>query len=173
MAEEQNETQVVAEESGGGMMKMIMFGGISIALLVAGVFAGPAIKDMISSPPAEDVAVEDGAPANAEPAIYQSLHPPIVINFKDSFGDSHFMQITMEVMSRDQEVINAVREHTPVIRNALILMFGAADYDVVTTREGKEQMHRLGRQRTAPQHRPTAHPQGVRSFRRLSVLCRS
>lgn len=140
MAEEQNETQVVAEKSGGGMTKMIMFGGIGIALLIAGVFAGPAIKNMISSPPAEDEAVEDGAPASAGPAIYQSLHPPLVINFKDSFGDSHFMQITMEVMSRDQEVINAVREHTPVIRNALILMFGNADYDVVTTREGKEQM---------------------------------
>ena len=50
------------------------------------------------------------------------------------------MQITMEVMSRDQEVINAVREHTPVIRNALILHFGSADYDAVVTREGKERM---------------------------------
>ena len=50
------------------------------------------------------------------------------------------MQITMEVMSRDQSVINAVREHTPVVRNALILMFGTAEYEAVVTREGKEQM---------------------------------
>jgi flagellar FliL protein len=46
----------------------------------------------------------------------------------------------MEVMSRDQEVINAVREHTPVIRNALILMFGTSMYEKVSTREGKEEM---------------------------------
>jgi flagellar FliL protein len=46
----------------------------------------------------------------------------------------------MEVMSRDQDVINAVREHTPVIRNALILMFGTSRYEEVSTREGKEEM---------------------------------
>ncbi len=43
-------------------------------------------------------------------------------------------------MSRDQGAINAVREHTPVIRNGLILLYGNAVYEVVTTREGKEQM---------------------------------
>lgn len=50
------------------------------------------------------------------------------------------MQITMEVMSRDQNVINAVRDHTPAIRNSLILLFSGAVYEEVTTREGKEQM---------------------------------
>ncbi len=121
-------------------MKMILFGGIGIALLLAGVFAGPAIMNMISPAPTEDGSVEEVEAANDKPEIYQSLHPPLVINFNDSFGNSHFMQITMEVMSRDQEVINAVRDHTPVIRNALILMFGNADYDAVVTRAGKEKM---------------------------------
>lgn len=41
-------------------------------------------------------------------------------------------------MSRDQGVINLLREHTPAIRNALILLFSSAVYDEVTTREGKE-----------------------------------
>ena len=50
------------------------------------------------------------------------------------------MQITMEVMARDQGVINAVREHTPVIRNALILLYSGAVYDEVTTLDGKEKM---------------------------------
>ncbi len=75
-----------------------------------------------------------------EPALYQSLHPPLVVNFKDSLGESHFMQLTMEVMARDQDTINAVREHTPVIRNSLILLYSGVIYDEITTREGKEQM---------------------------------
>ena len=33
-----------------------------------------------------------------------------------------------------------VTEHTPVIRNNLILLYGNSKYEVVTTREGKEQM---------------------------------
>ena len=50
------------------------------------------------------------------------------------------MQVTLEVMARDQGVINAVREHAPVIRNDLILLYASSMYEDVTTREGKEKM---------------------------------
>lgn len=121
------------------MMKMIILGVGGLALVAVGIFAGPAVMNMISPPAETDAAAEEAAPVTG-PAIYQSLHPPLVVNFKDSYGDPHFMQITMEVMSRDQEVINEVRAHTPAIRNALILMFGQANYEEVVTREGKEKM---------------------------------
>ena len=141
MADEENETEIVAEPPKGGMKKMLIFGGTAAVLLVVGVLAGPAIQNMISGPPAEEGVEADEVVVEPDgPAIYQSLHPPLVINLLDSFGDSHFMQITLEVMSRDQEVINAVREHTPAIRNALILFFGTAKYDAVVTREGKEDL---------------------------------
>ena len=139
MADEENETEVEAEPPKGGMKKMLIFGGGAVLLLVVGVLAGPAIQNMISGPPAEEGAESDETVVeSSDPAIYQSLHPPLVINLIDSFGDSHFMQITLEVMSRDQNVINSVREHTPAIRNALILFFGTAKYDEVVTREGKQ-----------------------------------
>lgn len=141
MADEENETQDVTEEPKGSMMKMLMMGGAAIALLAVGIFAGPVIKDMISPPPGEEgESADEVVVESSGPAIYQSLHPPLVINLLDSFGDSHFMQITLEVMARDQEVINSVREHTPAIRNALILYFGTAQYDEVVTREGKERL---------------------------------
>lgn len=140
MADEENAADAPAEKS-GGIMKMAIFGVVGIALMAVGIFAGPAVKNLISPP--EEVAEEATDEAAAEPSgppIYQSLHPPLVVNVKDAQGDTHFMQITMEVMSREQEVINAVREHTPVIRNALILMFGTSMYEKVSTREGKEEM---------------------------------
>ena len=140
MAEEQDKTQTAPEKSGGGIMKMAIFGGIAVVLLIAGVFAGPAIKNMTSPAPTDEEAADESAVDSSDPEIFQSLHPPLIVNFKDSAGNSHYMQITMEVMSRDQETINAVRDHTPVIRNALILHFGGADYDFIITREGKEQM---------------------------------
>ncbi len=90
--------------------------------------------------PAEDAEAAAEAAPSADPALYTSLHPPLVVNFKDSLGDSHFMQITMEVMSRDQNAINAVREHVAVIRNNLILLYSGVIYDEITTREGKEKM---------------------------------
>lgn len=141
MADEDNADAGAAEKSGGGMMKMLMFGGIGVVMLGIGIFAGPAVKNMLS-PPADTEAESaggDSGPSN-DPALYTSLHPPIVVNFKDAAGDSHFMQITMEVMARDQHVINSVREHAPVIRNNLILLYSGAVYEEVTTLAGKEKM---------------------------------
>ena len=50
------------------------------------------------------------------------------------------MQVTLEVMARDQATINEVREHIPIIRNALILLYSGYIYEDVSTREGKEMM---------------------------------
>ena len=138
MADEEQQNEG-GEEKSGGMMKMIMFGGIGIVLLAVGVFAGPMIMNMMSPPEVEEDAAAEAEPADG-PAVYTSLHPPLVVNFKDAAGESHYMQITMEVMARDQGVINAVREHVAVIRNALILHYSGAVYEEVTTREGKEKM---------------------------------
>jgi len=137
MAEEANE-QEVEQEQGGGMMKKVMLGVAGLVLLGAGVFAG--MTFMGDDEPAEAEVAEESKEKAPDPAIYQSLHPPLVVNFKDSLGDSHFMQITMEVMARDQGIINSVREHTPAIRNALILHYSGAVYEEVTTRDGKEKM---------------------------------
>lgn len=138
MADEENATEGTEEQS-GGKGKLLMFAGIAVVMLVVGIFAGPAVMNMISPSEPEEGAEADQVTFRG-PAIYQSLHPPLVVNFKDSVGDAHFMQITMEVMSRDQGTINSVREHIPAIRNALILLFSGAVYEEITTREGKEQM---------------------------------
>ncbi len=138
MAEEAEDNEIVAAPESGGMMKKLMFGIGALILVGAGVFAGMTFLGG-EAPEEGEETVEDAVQAKG-PAIYTSLHPPLVINFKDAAGDSHFMQVTMEVMARDQNVINSVREHTLVIRNALILLYSGAAYDVVSTRDGKKQM---------------------------------
>ncbi|MGH8167559.1 MAG: flagellar basal body-associated FliL family protein [Woeseiaceae bacterium] len=128
-----------AAKKKGGIPKALVAGGGALVLVVLGVFAGPMITS-ISRTPAETTAAAD-APAEAgKSALYTSLHPPLVISFKDSDGDNHYMQMTMDVMARDQKVIDAVKQHTPVIRNALILLYGNVERDAVGTRAGKEKM---------------------------------
>ncbi len=137
MAEEDNDTEVAAE-SGGGLMKKLMLAGAGLALLGAGVFGGMTFFG--GDAPAEDAEVAEEEAPTASPALYTSLHPPLVVNFRDSLGDSHFMQVTMEVMSRDQSDLNSVRDHVAVIRNSLILLYSGVIYEEITTREGKEKM---------------------------------
>lgn len=138
--EEQIEGEATEAPEGGGMKKMIIFGVAGLVLLVSGIFAGPAVMNMISPPEETEGEEEVVAEVSSSPPIYQTLHPPLVVNFKDENGDAHFMQITMEAMSRDQLVVNALRDNVAVIRNALILLYSGAVYEEVTTRAGKEKM---------------------------------
>ena len=134
MAEQ--ETQAEDAPSGGGMMKMIVLGLVGVVLVGVGAVVGLSFMGGDAAEEEEQAEVEP----SKGPAIYQSLHPPLVVNLKDEVGASHFMQITMEVMSRDQEAINTLRAHLPAIRNSLILLFSTAKYESVITREGKEQL---------------------------------
>jgi flagellar FliL protein len=140
MAEEELEAEpVVVEAAQGGMGKKLLFGGIALSVIVAGIFAGPPVIKMITGSSDEADGAEPAVVAS-KPALYYSLLPPLVVNFEDVLGATHFMQITMDVMSRDQDVINAVRDHAPIIRNNLILLYGNSIYEDVTTRKGKEKM---------------------------------
>lgn len=147
MAEMEDEDVAAPENKGGGLLKMVLAGAGALALLAVGILAGPAIQGLLAgeTPGEEPAAAAAGEPAaqserDKDPAIYQGLHPALVVNFRDALGEPHFMQLEMEVMARDQGVINAVREHTPVIRNNLILLYGNVKYEDVTTRAGKERM---------------------------------
>ncbi len=126
--------------AGGGAGKGLLLGLGGVVLLAAGGFAGSFLSARHAAPAAEDTAAVE-AQQERRPALYASLQPPLVVNFRDSLGDSHYMQVTLEVMARDPSVIEAVKRHAAVIRNALILLFSATvDYDAMSTREHKEQM---------------------------------
>ncbi len=141
MADEETdiETEATEEEGGDRKSKLPIIGGLLAVLAIGGYFATPTIINMISPPSETDGEVVAETPSN-KPALFASLHPPLVVNLTDSYGDAHFMQITLEVMARDQGIIDQVRNHAAVIRNSLILMYGNVDYDAVTKREGKEKM---------------------------------
>lgn len=129
-------------DGGGGKKKLIMLGGGALVLLAIGIFAGPAIQNMIF-PAQDDVAAAGEQQALVDAPgdeLYQPLHPALIVNVTDQLGDPHFMQIEMEVMARDQDTINAIKDHMPLIRNNLILLYSTAKYETVTTRAGKEQM---------------------------------
>jgi len=133
----------------GGGKKLLLFGIIGGVVLIgalvavlffAGILGGgdePATAEGegAEAGPAE----EEAAAAAAGPVIYQPLEPPFVVNFSAD-SDVRFMQITLQVADRRQAVIDAVKEHSPAIRNALVLLFSSQDPEVLNTREGKENL---------------------------------
>ena len=73
------------------------------------------------------------------PAIYLPIDPTFVVNFSGQ-GNARFLQITVEVMTRSSEVLDNIKNHMPVIRNNLNMLFSDQQYDNISTLEGKERL---------------------------------
>jgi flagellar FliL protein len=73
------------------------------------------------------------------PLNYIPLDPPFVVNFSGD-TDIRFLQITIEVGTRNPEAVETIKEQRPAIRNSLVMLFSAQDPYVLNTREGKEKL---------------------------------
>jgi len=149
-----DETEKPAEAPArkGGVAGMLVNAVGIFVLTLAAVVVGGFINAKLH--PAQELVVgEDGhltlkaqaahdgeeGPAASGPALYFAFDPPLVVNFEQD-GVVRFLQVTVEVMSRDQEVIAEVQRNAPLIRNNLMLQMSSLAYDDIMTREGKEKL---------------------------------
>ncbi len=72
------------------------------------------------------------------PSLYVPLDPPFVVNFES--GRAKFLQVAVQLMTREPEFVEFLKGHDPAIRNDLLLLFGAQTVDELSTREGKEHL---------------------------------
>ena len=151
MAEEAESAPAAAPKPPGMVGKIVNAIGIFVLSLGA-VVAGGFINAKLHPPPpmklgADGVITpvvpqagghgEHGEEAKA--AIYFAIDPPLVVNFEDASA-VRFLQITVEVMARDQKAIDGVQKNVPLIRNNLLLLISNRDYKTLMSREGKEKL---------------------------------
>lgn len=143
---------VAVQKSGGGVASTLMKGiGIFALTLLAVVIGGfintklypmPDLKigkDGVITPIAPAAVASHGEAAPAKSAVYYAIDPPLVVNFEDG-SVVRFLQITMEVMARDQKAIDSVQKNIPLIRNNLLLLMSNRNYQSMMSREGKEKL---------------------------------
>lgn len=73
------------------------------------------------------------------PALYAALDPAFIVNLDDERAQ-RFLQVQVEVMSRDAKAIEQLQRHAPRIRSQLLLLFGQQQAAELATRAGKEQL---------------------------------
>ena len=73
------------------------------------------------------------------PPQYIALDPPFVVNF-ESDQQVRFLQVTVQLMTRDPATVELLKANDPVVRNDLLMLFGGQKYTVISTREGKESL---------------------------------
>lgn len=117
-----------------------------LALLLGGGGAAAWFLMGRSPPP---VAPAEGAAAAAAavkpralpdaPPQYLALSPAFVVNLADD-ATLRYLQCDIELMARDAATIDAVKQHQPMIRNALLLLLGQQRYENLNHRAGKEKL---------------------------------
>jgi flagellar FliL protein len=119
-------------------------GGLIIVILVALIVVGGlgfAGFKMLKKSPVSAGQAQAGA-VDERPALYLQLDPAFVVNFKDDQA-LRFLQVGVNVMSRDPAAIQAAKDADPVIRNALLMLFSAQDFASLSDIKGKQKLQVL------------------------------
>lgn len=136
MAEE--EQQAEAEATGGGKKKLI-FIIVGVILLVGGSIGGTLLivggDDTAETEVMEEVEVSRGDPN------YIDLKPAFTVNLapEDPVG---FLQISMQVLTFNDDVAEELEKHKPLIRNNLVVLFGKQSSAELRAPEGKERLQK-------------------------------
>ena len=90
----------------------------------------------------KDKTAEHAEPEKAAPkaaAVYIPLDPPFTVNF-EAVSNARFLQIAVQLMTRDPEVVEFVKANLPAIRNDLLLLFSQQTAAGLSNVEGKEKL---------------------------------
>ena len=139
----------VKEKKPQSTMKIVIL-AVVLASIISGAVVGLTMflladysQQPAASAKAKDADTDDEEGEEEEavkgPPIYHPLDPKFVVSFRDQ-SSARFMQFTVQIMTRDENVISQIKEHNPAIRSNLLLLFDNKTSDLMSSREGKEQL---------------------------------
>ena len=111
--------------------------GVAVFVLLAG--SGAAAFLLAGNGNAHGKKAQAQAKEPLAAPLYVALDPPFVVNF-DGEQLVRFLQITVQVMTRDPATVELLKANDPVVRNDLLLLFANQKFEVVATRAGKEKL---------------------------------
>jgi flagellar FliL protein len=130
--------------SAGGKKKLLIFVAIGVIVLGgagagAWLMLGGKHDAAAEKGKKEHVAAKEKKEAPKGPPLFLAMDPPFVVNFQSDQA-VRFLQITVQVMTRDPKTQEELKVSDPIIRNDLLLLYGNQKYSDVATLEGKEKL---------------------------------
>ncbi len=118
--------------------KMIIIG--LVILLLAGAGAGYYFfmgnSEELDSEVSEEV-IEEEDEEGASDDIYYDMKKSLIVNFPKGSGAS-LIQVSVSLLVKGEETIEALKKHEPMIRNNLLMAISAKGSKNLMTIEGKE-----------------------------------
>lgn len=140
MADDDKELDLDSNEKKGGKGKLILIIVLAVVLLSGAVIGTLFFTGVIGGgSKGEDAQEEEVEETVAGPAIYFELKPEFVVNFEGDQG-ADYLQIDIQLMTRDADAISVFKDHSPLIRNNILLLLSSQKYAELRTLEGKEKM---------------------------------
>lgn len=151
MAEEQGKEG--AEEQKPSLIKKLMLpivlslvvsGGVIGALKIFGVISigGPAVTGEVDGEEPADEAMTVSDKDAGSPAFFFTFYPDFLVNL-DANGKSHYLKVSIDVMSRDEDVIAGMELYHSILRNNILMLFKDVSYDTVNSNEGVVSMQAM------------------------------
>ena len=73
-----------------------------------------------------------------DPAHYYALDPAFVVNLPFNFDGPRYLQVDVQLMTRDPQALEKIRANAPAIRARLLMFFSQTDPSQITDRAGLE-----------------------------------
>ncbi|MFK8029922.1 MAG: flagellar basal body-associated protein FliL [Gammaproteobacteria bacterium] len=142
------------EEKKPSLMKKLML-PVVMSLVVAGIAIGAlhyfgVIKlggepEMAATAEGEEGAEGDMEPEGSKagmPAFFFSFYPDMLVTMS-SGSSTHYLKLKIDVMARDEELVAAVEQFHPIMRNNLIKLFQEVTYELASSPEGLETLQAM------------------------------
>ncbi len=114
---------------------------IALIAVVAAAAAGGGAWYFTRAPHSADGAAAAAKPkAPPAPAQYFGLEPPFVVNLNGPVDGPRYLQVEVQLMTRDAASLEALKTHSPALRARLLMLFSQVTPDQIADRAGKEKL---------------------------------
>ena len=111
-----------------------------VAVLAAAAAGGGWYWSSRQTAAAEHAAAEAAKPKLPAPAQYLALEPPFVVNLNGANAGPQYLQVEIQLMTRDPVALADLERHAPAIRARLLMLLAQQDAQGIADRAGKEKL---------------------------------
>ncbi len=140
-ADKSRKPETPKDKEAAGKPRRSLLATVLIAVIAAGA-AGGAVWYFTQGHADAATAKAKPKPAAATPAPaqYFALDPAFVVNLNGPIDGPRYLQVEVQLMTRDPEALQALQTHAPAIRAKLLMLFSQVEPDQIADRAGKERL---------------------------------
>lgn len=140
MAAAADKTKKSADKDKAGAPRSRLLATVLIAVVAAAAAGGGAWYFATSQHAAPGTAEAPAKKALPAPAQYFAMEPAFVVNLNGPVDGPRYLQVEVQLMTRDSAALEALKVHAPAVRARLLMLFSQVEPEQIADRRGKEKL---------------------------------